>query len=66
LHQIASKNEGLIPDIQKVKRKATAKHKVPFNLTAYLKEILGVDVTEVCGISEISALTILSEVGRYV
>jgi hypothetical protein len=62
--QIASKNEGLIPDIPKVKRKATAKHKVPFNLTAYLKEILGVDVTEVCGISEISALTILSEVGK--
>jgi transposase len=62
--QIASKNEGLIPDIPKVKRKATAKHKVPYNLTAYLKEILGVDVTEVCGISEISALTILSEVGK--
>ena len=62
--QIASKNEGLIHDFSKVKRKATAKHKVPFNLTAYLKEILAVDVTEVCGISEINALTILSEVGK--
>lgn len=62
--QIASKNEGLIPDFSKVKRKATAKHKVQFNLTAYLKEILAVDVTEVCGISEINALTILSEVGK--
>ncbi len=64
IEQIASKNEGLIHDFSKVKRKATAKHKVPFNLTAYLKEILAVDVTEVCGISEINALTILSEVGK--
>ena len=62
--QIASKNEGIIPDIPKVKRKASGKHKVSFNLTADLKEILGIDVTEVCGINELSALTILSEVGR--
>ena len=64
VEQIALKNEGIIPDIPKVKRKASGKHKAPFNLTAYLKEILGVDVTEVFGISELSALTILSEVGR--
>jgi transposase len=61
--QIASKNEGVIPDIPKVKRKASGKHKVQFNLTADLKEILKVDVTEVFGINELSALTILSEVG---
>jgi len=64
VEQIALKNEGIIPDIPKVKRKVSGKHKAPFNLTAYLKEILGVDVTEVFGISELSALTILSEVGR--
>ena len=63
IEQIASKNEGVIPDIPKAKRKVSGKHKVPFNLTSYLKEILGVDVTEVFGISELSALTILSEVG---
>jgi len=62
--QIASKNEGLIPDLKKVKRKISGKHKATFNLTAYLKEILGVDVTEVFGISEFSALSILSEVGN--
>lgn len=61
--KIASKNEGIIPDIPKVKRKTSSKHKVPFNLTAYLREILEVDVTEVFGISELSGLTILSEVG---
>ena len=64
VEQIASKNEGLIPDIPKVKRKVSGKkHKVSFNLTGYLKEILKVDVTQIFGISEISALTILSEVG---
>jgi len=64
IEKIAAKNEGLIPDIPKVKRKVSGKkHKVSFNLTGYLKEILNVDVTEIFGISEISALTILSEVG---
>ena len=63
IDQIASKNEGVITDIPEVKRKALGKHKLPFNATAYLKEILGVDVTEVFGISELSALAILSEVG---
>jgi hypothetical protein len=63
IEQIASKNEGVIPDIPKSRRKVSSKHKVPFNLTAYLKEILRVDVTEVFGISEISTLTMMSEVG---
>ena len=61
--QIASRNEGVIPDIPKVKRKVSGKHKIKFNLTADLKEILKVDVTEVFGINELGALTILSEVG---
>jgi transposase len=61
--QIASKNEGLIPDIPKVKRKTSGKNKIQFNLTANLKQILDVDVTEICGISELSALSVLSEVG---
>jgi transposase len=61
--QIASQNEGAIAEIPNVKRKVSGKHKVPYNLTAYLKEILGIDVTEVVGISELSALAILSEVG---
>lgn len=61
--QIASQNEGVIVEIPKAKRKVSGKHKVPYNLTAYLKEILGIDVTEVVGISELSALAILSEVG---
>ncbi|MDP2113892.1 MAG: phage integrase N-terminal SAM-like domain-containing protein, partial [Bacteroidota bacterium] len=54
--QIASQNEGVIAEIPNVKRKVSGKNKVSYNLTAYLKEILGIDVTEVIGISELSAL----------
>jgi len=63
IEQVASKNEGVITNIPEVKRKKSGKHKLSFNATTYLKEILGVDVTEVFGISELSALAILSEVG---
>ena len=63
IEQIASRNNGVIPKIESVKRKRPVKRSANYNLTAYLKEILSVDVTEVCGISEISALTILSEIG---
>jgi transposase len=61
--QIASMHEGVLPDIPSVLRKKSRKHQLPYNLTSNLKEILGVDVTEVCGISELNALTIFSEVG---
>jgi transposase len=65
VQQIASKNEGVIPDISKIKikRKPSGKHKLPFNATVYLKILMGVDVTEIFGINELSALTIMSEVG---
>lgn len=63
IEQIASKNGGVIAEIAEVKRKASKKHKLLFNATSYLKEIFGVDITEVFGISELSALAILSEVG---
>jgi transposase len=63
IEQIASKNYGVIPQMPKSIRKVSSKNKMPFDLTTYLKKILQVDVTEVFGISEISALTIMSEVG---
>jgi transposase len=63
LEQIACKNEGVIHDIPPAKRKVSKKNKLSFNLTSDLKEISGVDVTEVNGISELSALSIMSEVG---
>ena len=63
IEQIASKNGGVITDIPEMERKASQKHKLPYNATAYLKAIFGVDVTAIFGISELCALTILSEVG---
>jgi transposase len=61
--QIASKNDGVLPDEKKTKRKVSSKSKVSFNLTAYLNDILGVNVTDIVGISELSALSIISEAG---
>lgn len=63
IEQIASANDGIVPEIPIVKRKLSGKHTAEYNLTGYLIEMLGVDVTEVFGISELSALTIMSEVG---
>lgn len=62
--QIASQNEGVIPTITKVNRKRSHKRPLPFDLTSELKEILGVDVTGIFGISELSALSIYAEVGQ--
>lgn len=63
LKLIASKNDGEIPVIPDVKRKPSSKHKIPYNVTACLKVLLGVDVTSIIGISELTALTIVSEIG---
>jgi transposase len=60
---IAFKNDGVIPDIEKVTRKINYKRPIRINVTAYLKELNGVDMTQITGISEISALSIFSEVG---
>lgn len=61
--QIAQKNKDVLPEIEKVKRKPSRKNRISFNLTSYLKEISGVNVTEIMGINELSALTIMAEVG---
>jgi len=60
---IASQNDGVIPEIPKEKRKLSGKHQASLNITGYLKKMLDVDVTSITGISEISALTIMSEIG---
>lgn len=61
---IAKKNEGELPEIDlKTKRKRTGKNQPCFNATAYLTALYGINPTEILGISELSALQILSECG---
>lgn len=70
----ATKNEGIIEPApakedesgkqQKAKKKKRKNKNTPrFNTRTYLQQIHGVDVLEIFGISEISALEILSETG---
>ena len=60
---IAMKNEGIIPEMEEVKRKKNYRIPIRMNVTAYLKALNGIDITEITGISEIGALTVLSEAG---
>ncbi len=46
-----------------IKRKGNNKNSLSFNGTLYLKNILGIDVTKIFGISELTALEIVSETG---
>lgn len=46
-----------------IKRKKAGKNSIHFNATAYLTELIGVDITKIVGISEISALGIIAETG---
>jgi len=45
------------------KRKVKSNNKFDFNATAYLKKILGVNITKIFGISELSAMQIIAETG---
>lgn len=65
--KLANSNERAVEKEEKktkIKRKRTTnKTKLQFNATFYLQKLSGVDVTEINGISEISALEIFSETG---
>jgi transposase len=64
--QAAVGNEGIIESIEPApqkKRKKKSKNTPAFNVVAYLQKIHGVDVTDIYGISEGSALEILAETG---
>ena len=69
---LAANNEGIIEPIEeneteisenKKKVKKKNKNHPTFNTRAYLQKIYGVDVVEIYGLSEISALEILGETG---
>lgn len=45
------------------RKRSTRKNAIPFHATAHLHALLGVDLTQIPGISEVSALEIVSEIG---
>jgi hypothetical protein len=63
LSQIAAKNEGVIPEYPRLPRKVSVKNKMSFDATSMLHALQEIDVTEIEGISEVNAISILSEVG---
>jgi transposase len=63
---IKSKNNGIMPQLGKLKRKRNYKNDINIDVTNYLHELNKVDVVStegITGISEITALTIYSEIG---
>ena len=62
---LASYNQGELHNIDHKypRKRSTGKNTFSFNTTAYLKALLGTDITAVPGISELSALQIISEIG---
>jgi len=63
---IKSKNNGVMPQLGKLKRKLNYKNDINIDITNYLYELNQVDMVStngITGISEITALTIYSEIG---
>lgn len=62
---MAQQQHGELPEIntQTKRKKSTAKNQLTFNFTAYLMALYGVNVTQIMGISEKTALQVLAECG---
>jgi transposase len=60
---IAYNHDGVIPELKVAKRKTHSRGKFSFDLSSMLFSLLGVDVTQVFGISELTILKIISETG---
>lgn len=63
LAQAAKVLDGDITDLGSTTKKKPKKNQFNFEAKTYLKVILGVDLCEVDGISEISAIELISEIG---
>jgi transposase len=65
IKQVAKVKEGDITDIVSATnlKKKVRKNQFSFAVTPYLKELAGVDITKIPGISEITAIEFIAEVG---
>lgn len=62
LRQVAEVLEGDITNLQPIKKKAK-KNQFNFNVQEMLKVIVGVDLCEIKGISEVTSLELIAEIG---
>ena len=63
LEKITSESEQYQDSAEPKRIKKQTKNQIRFDATKYLHRALGIDVTQIYGIKEITALTILSETG---
>jgi transposase len=61
--QKIGQGEDTVNTASEIKRRVYSKNRLHFNGTQYLYNILGIDVTKVFGISELTAIEIISETG---
>lgn len=63
---LASYNGGELPpvDYQQKRKRSWRKNAISFHATAYLNGLLATDLTQIPGISELTALEFVSEVGK--
>ena len=64
---IASYHAGELPPIEykQASKRSTRKNTIPFNATAYLKALLHIDITQIPGVGELTALEFISETGVH-
>ena len=64
IERLLKTHQNFTPDDNSdFKGNSKGNHKFDFNASDYLKQILGVDITKIYGISQLSALQIISETG---
>ncbi len=61
MEELAGEND--VRKCQEIPRRVYSKNRLNFNASPYLKDLVGVDLTKIFGISELSAMEIISEVG---
>lgn len=63
---ITSDYQKLCVNLEHPRKRSTGKNAVTFNVTAYLQAMLKTDITQIPGISEITALEFISEIGTNI
>jgi transposase len=60
---LPERSENLGLNMAMSRKRSTRKNQIPFHATAYLKTLLGVDLTAIPGVNELSILSLIAETG---